>query len=290
MRTRDFFYAPSGALRAPWRIGLFLAIALAAYTALAIVLAALWPGLITAAAVDLAALYGFGLIGVGAVLFAHLVCLRWVDRLSWSHVAMARAAADPRTLGHGFLVGGLALAAPAGVLLLIGWLEIRPVAEGSWTAFAAMSLIALAPAALFEELLLRGYPFAVLRESWGWKPALLLTSAVFGVWHGWNPSATPLAIAMVTLAGVFLGAVLLATGSLYAAWTAHLAWNWVLVGVLHTEVSGIEIPVPDYRMTDVGPAWATGGSWGPEGGLFAGLGMIAATGYLLSRWRRREQP
>jgi hypothetical protein len=51
-------------------------------------------------------------------------------------------------------------------------------------------------------------------------------------------------------------------------------------------VSGIGLAAPNYRVVDAGPDWATGGAWGPEGGLFAGLGMAVA---LLFLYRRRER-
>src|SRR5205085_10430111 len=87
----------------------------------------------------------------------------------------------------------------------------------------------------------------------------------------------------VVLAGFFLGAVLLATGSLWAAIAAHLAWNWTLGAAVHAAVSGLPFAMPDYRAVDAGPDWLTGGAWGPEGGLAAGIGMISALALL--RWR-----
>ncbi|HVT40817.1 MAG TPA: hypothetical protein VHE78_17390, partial [Gemmatimonadaceae bacterium] len=87
---------------------------------------------------------------------------------------------------------------------------------------------------------------------------------------------------------LFLASVRLATGSLYAAFVAHLAWNFVQGAVLHAPVSGLALPAPGYRAVDAGPAWLTGGAWGPEGGLAAAAGMLGATFLLL--WRRRNAP
>jgi hypothetical protein len=144
----------------------------------------------------------------------------------------------------------------------------------------------MAPAALFEEVAVRGYPFQVLREAAGPAAALVLTSVVFGLLHLSNPGVSAGAIAIVALAGVFLGAVLLATGSLWAAWAAHLGWNWTLGAVLHAAVSGLPFATPVYRVVDAGPDWLTGGAWGPEGGAGAALGMLGALG-LLAAGRRR---
>ena len=117
-----------------------------------------------------------------------------------------------------------------------------------------------------------------------------MSCVVFGLVHLQNAGETLSSISVVVLAGVFLGAVLVATQSLWAAFAAHLAWNWVLAGVLHSAVSGIPFTTPGYRVVDAGPDWATGGVWGPEGGLPAALGLVSGTLYLYVRRRRREEP
>jgi len=76
------------------------------------------------------------------------------------------------------------------------------------------------------------------------------------------------------------------TGSLYAATAAHLAWNWIMAAVLHVPVSGLAFETPDYRLVDAGPDWVTGGSWGPEAGAGAMLGLSAALAYLYLYVRR----
>jgi hypothetical protein len=106
--------------------------------------------------------------------------------------------------------------------------------------------------------------------------------------HLQNAGANFQSVALVTLAGVFLAMVRIATDSLYAAWMAHFAWNWVMAAIFHARVSGFAFDAPGYRYVDAGPDWATGGIWGPEGGIFAGLGMLAGTGLLLLRLRRRS--
>ena len=75
--------------------------------------------------------------------------------------------------------------------------------------------------------------------------------------------------------------------SLYAAWAAHVAWNWVMAVPLHAPVSGLRFEAPDYRTVDAGPDWITGGAWGPEGGMGAAAGMLAALTLLIVRVRPR---
>jgi hypothetical protein len=163
------------------------------------------------------------------------------------------------------------------------------------TAF--MLAMLFLPAALAEELLFRGYPFAVLRSVAGSAFAIIATSVLFALVHVGNKtmmsdtSALSQGILSVFLAGIFLGAIVVVTGSVYAAWAAHFAWNFVLGGIMHSPVSGISVPVADYRVVDGGPDWATGGGWGPEGGAGAALGMIAAMAilFMIARRTRRTE-
>jgi hypothetical protein len=143
----------------------------------------------------------------------------------------------------------------------------------------------LVPAAFAEELAMRGYLLTTLIEGVGKPFAVAITSVLFAILHLLNPDPTFLSTGMVALAGLFLAAIRLTTGSLWAASVAHLAWNLVQAVLLHAPLSGLPLPTPGYRLVDHGPAWLTGGTWGPEGGLAAAAGMLVAT-FLLVRFAR----
>jgi membrane protease YdiL (CAAX protease family) len=224
---------------------------------------------------------------LAALAGGHAITLRWIDRRPGHDVWLDRAAARPQRLAEGFLLGVLAIGLPSGALVAAGWLALEPHAPGSWTDAAVRVSGLLLVAALVEELVFRGYVLAVLREKLGWGPALAVTSVAFGYAHISNPGASTQALLMVMLAGLFLGAIVAVTRSLYAAWAAHFGWNWTMAVAMHIPVSGLETETPDYRTVDAGPDWVTGGAWGPEGGVGAALGMIAGLAYLMAR-RRRE--
>jgi membrane protease YdiL (CAAX protease family) len=213
--------------------------------------------------------------------------LRRVDKLPWSTVGLDRAAASPPVMIKGAAVGGLTIGVASLLLLGTHMLRIDSTLPGSWWGEAWHSTIVLLPAAFFEELFIRGYVFAVLRRTAGWKLALIVTSVVFGLLHAGNPGADAESILAVTVAGFFLGAIFLATRSLYAAGAAHFAWNWVMSGALHIAVSGVPSRDPDYRVVETGPDWLTGGPWGPEGGLAAVAAMFMVLFYLYGRYLRR---
>jgi membrane protease YdiL (CAAX protease family) len=211
-----------------------------------------------------------------AVVFATRYATTRLDGTGWNAVGLGQAAWRPRLILLGLGAGALAIALPTALLLVLGDLSFTPAPTGDVSRALLFSFTMLGPAALTEELLMRGYPFAVLSGEWGWPVATAVTSVVFGALHLGNPGVTPLAIANVVAAGVFLAGVRVVTGSLAAAWAAHFAWNWTMSAGFHASVSGLPFGTPGYRLTDTGPDWLSGGAWGPEGGVGAAVGMMGA--------------
>ena len=283
MTLRDLVYTPAGAVRAGWRALLFCGLVAAFYSvAVQLVIRAPRPRVYA-----LFQLEQYIVILIGLWL-AHYIMLRWVDQATWSYVGLGRGNLTPRVLVIGFALGALCILVPSGTLLVARDLTITTGLRGShsWLGLAVAGAVFFLPQSLGEEMLTRGYLFSALRDSFGWVGALAATSLGFGLLHYANPGANVQSVSVVVFAGVFLGAILLATESLYAAWMAHFAWNWSMAELLHAAVSGAHFPYSSYRMDDVGPAWLTGGSWGPEGGAAAVAGMLAGIAVLIA-WRRR---
>jgi membrane protease YdiL (CAAX protease family) len=225
-----------------------------------------------------------------AVILATAIMLRSIDVRPWGDVGMDRRAARPRALLEGWLLGGLAIGLACAALLAPGWLRIVPGPDGSSlsTGFSLTAFLIIA--ALGEELISRGYLLTTLSDGLGERTAVGVTSLLFGAAHLRNAGVTAQSFCIVTLAGVFLGAIRITFRSVYASTAAHVAWNWMLAVAFHASVSGIRFDAPDYRTVDQGPAWLTGGQWGPEGGLAAALGMLLVLAYLYrTRLRRREE-
>ncbi len=231
------------------------------------------------------------LIGVAAACY---VALRFVDDVPWSVMALGEGAWQWRRVASGALVGTAAIGGTAAILWGIGALRFETVQTGGldgaalvedgWGGTALRLLLLLGPAALWEELVFRGYLYAVADEAAGRWVARLSSSVAFGAVHLMNPGANVRTTLVVMLAGLCLCLVRERTDSLPAAWSAHLAWNWVMAAVLHVPVSGLPFATPGYRATLSGSDWMTGGSWGPEGGLVA---MLVLGGSLAVGLRRR---
>ncbi len=284
MNAQQIFRTDAGALRAPWRLVVF-----ALVSTVALIVVDVFVGPVIAfifSSIGLVGVTNEEWVSVIALLLSTGICIRYVDGRPWRDVWLDRSAARPRLLGAGFAIGALAIAIPTLLLIAVGWLRNDGGTTGSWLGAAVRVTVLLLPAAFFEELFTRGYALSVLVEVWGWGWAVAATSVVFGLMHLANPGARAEAVALVTLAGFFLAAVLWKTRSLYAAWMAHFAWNWTMAVLFHTAVSGLPMERPDYGYVDAGPDWATGGQWGPEGGVPAALGMVAGMTLLFANRRR----
>ena len=287
------------ALRVPWRL---LSFGVAWVLAQGIAESVLGPvfGLLSRRVGETVPMYPFTmLIGVAA---ACSVALRLADDVPWSVIALGEGGAletviagDGKRMAHGALLGTTAILVTAAVLWAVGALrmEATPTAsldgamfvQDSWGGTALRLLLLLGPAALWEELVFRGYLYAVAEEAAGRWVARLSSSVAFGAVHLMNPGANVRTTVVVMLAGLCLCLVRERTESLPAAWTAHLAWNWVMAAVLHVPVSGLPFATPGYRAALSGSDWISGGAWGPEGGLVA---MLVLGGSLAVGLRRRS--
>lgn len=277
MTAREIFYAPSGTLRAWWRVGGFILVYLAAnYVFVGVARSLPLP-----MEMRRSMMTGW-LVVLAAALFANVVMLRMVDGRSWSSIGLGADQARPRVMALGLAMGGLGILVPSGLLLAAHWLAPGPASDPVSTVagFTLRAAFLFLPQSLAEELISRGYGFAAIREGAGPVAAIAITSLIFGAQHWLNPGADLWSVGIVVIAGVWLGAIVVLTRSVYAAWMAHFAWNFAIVGILHAKVSGMAFPTPAYTVVDAGPSWATGGSWGPEGSALAALSVIASVGLL----------
>lgn len=283
-----WLYAQPGRLRAVWRLAAFGLALLVLQPITESIVAPLF-GVLSRTIGEPVPAYPW--ITLVSVLASLTLTLRVIDEAPWRAVGLGRSGWRPRVLAVGFLMGTTTIVGTMLLLWATGSAHIEPFAlpfEGAgsttnaWMATALRITLLLAPAALWEELVFRGYLWTVAEDAGGVRVARWATAVAFGAVHFLNPGAGVLSTVLVTLAGFCLGAVRERTGSLAAAWLAHLAWNWIMAVVLHVPVSGTAFATPAYRTVVSGPAWWTGGSWGPEGGaaalLVLGSALLLSTG------------
>jgi membrane protease YdiL (CAAX protease family) len=213
--------------------------------------------------------------------------LRALDGRPGVGIGFAPDRAAPGGASKGLALGvGVALLAVALIALLGGlrWSE-EPGSASGWLRTGAHALWLLAIPAAAEEALVRGYPLRAVAEAKGPAWALAFTSVGFAALHLLNPGIDVISVVNLTAAGLLLGAVALRTGSLWWATGVHLGWTWALAFLADVPVSGLETvdaPLIGARLS--GPPWLSGGDFGPEGSILAGIVMLGAAAWV---WRTR---
>lgn len=222
---------------------------------------------------------------LGAAFVAGAILLLKLDGRTVGALGLAWTPAVPKEVGLGFGIGLGSIGLAALLMFATGGLRYTsaPGSLPQWLGSAAGALGVFAIPALAEEVLFRGYAFQVTTRVVGPVAGTLAGSVLFAAAHMANPSAAPLGLVNIFLAGVLLSVAYLRTRSLWFATAVHLGWNWGMAGPLDLPVSGLElVNAPLYDPVVGGAAWVTGGSFGPEGGL---VGTIAFAAALLLVWK-----
>lgn len=207
-----------------------------------------------------------------------------------------RAASELRIAPAGIALGGLAGAVLISIttlsLFALGSYEatVQRGPQGALWGVAGLIWVA----AFLEEVVYRGVLFRILEESWGTSAALWLQALVFGVLHLANLDANAGALALVatfasvTLLGAFWASLYVYTRNLWVVSAHHAAWNFAII-LSGAPLSGIE----DWRSAapvesvDHGPAWLTGGSFGPENSMLS-IAIVGVSLFVLMRLARKR--
>ncbi|NOT09473.1 MAG: CPBP family intramembrane metalloprotease [Gemmatimonadales bacterium] len=205
-------------------------------------------------------------------------------RFGAADLRLTPAPAGVRGFWRGLAIGGLLAGLAMVIAVPLGHAAWRDDGGtlSAWLGSVGVTAALLFPAALAEELMFRGVPLVALSRAFGRLPAMLALSLLFGLGHLFNPGITLLAVLNIALAGLWLGAAFFSAGGLWTATGAHLGWNLALAA-LAAPVSGWPFPMPALDYGPGGPAWLTGGEFGPEGGVIASLCLIGGLYYLSRR-------
>jgi membrane protease YdiL (CAAX protease family) len=226
-------------------------------------------------------------VTAAAALAAGAILIRGVDGRSPAALGIAVSTRTPQEFGIGVLIGAAGLVAAAAALLLSGTLSYgaQDGTAGGWISVVAVQAALFTVAALAEEALFRGYAFQVLARVGGPVAATVVSSILFALAHGANPSIGIFALINIFLAGILLAIAYLRTFSLWFATAVHMGWNWTMATLFDLPVSGLHMfDTPLYQPAVGGPAWWSGSAFGPEGGLVGTIGFAIAL-ILVLRWR-----
>ena len=137
-----------------------------------------------------------------------------------------------------------------------------------------------------EELLCRGYQLQTIASGLNLFWGVLLSSAIFGVLHIFNPGANWASTLGIFVAGLFFAFAYVRTRQLWLPIGMHLGWNFFEGVVFGFPVSGLDI-YPLIRIEVHGPVLWTGGAFGPEAGLIILPGLILGVALIFFYTRNR---
>jgi membrane protease YdiL (CAAX protease family) len=222
-----------------------------------------------------------------AVLVESWLFLRAFDRRGFRTLGLWFYPGWLKELARGAGIGAALIGLVAGILLALRAVRYPGLAGAPDDLLPGLAAAAgvLLLAATCEELVFRGYGFQRLVDAFGPLGAVVVFSSLFGVVHLLNPNATILSTASTALSGVLLAVAYLKTRALWLPIGLHWAWNFFMGPVLSLPVSGIAFEPTLLRVQLSGPAWLTGGAYGPEGGVVALVVIIPAIIWL-ARTRR----
>lgn len=212
-----------------------------------------------------------------AIVFAALLAATLVVE----YCCAQQTAADvgfPSNGAVGGIFGGLLLGAIlfSTVIAILTLTHCYSATFQSWNALLPAAAFFLV-GALVEELLFRGVLFRLIEKMTGTWIALALSALLFGATHIANPHATIFSSLAIALeAGVLLAFAYVLTGSLWFAIGIHWGWNLFEGPIFGTQVSGGDFTATVMHAKMNGPAWLTGGSFGPEAGVVALIVCLAA--------------
>lgn len=211
-------------------------------------------------------------------LVAYLAGSRWIERRPPPELKAKGCLAE---FAIGLGLGCLLFSIVMGLLWALG--VYHPGPWGSLAPLASGALVGLC-AAVLEEIVVRGFIFRLLSLATGTWIALLVSAALFGALHAFNPGATWFSsIAIALEAGILLAAAFVVTGRLWLPIGLHMAWNFTEGSVFGMSVSGGKQTPSLIGGTLNGPVILTGGAFGPEASILAVVVCLALALLLLAR-------
>jgi uncharacterized protein len=157
-----------------------------------------------------------------------------------------------------------------------------------WNDLLSFMMVPFLEELIFRSALLGGLLVLLPNRAWA---AVLISAGVFGGLHLENSHATLLSAVGSVLGGTAYGIAFAATQRIWLPFGLHFAWNYVQGPVLGFALSGGK-PLRGtwVQQQSTGPAWFTGGEYGPEGGVVGLVGrVVVLLGLfaLFTLWRER---
>ncbi|RMH64259.1 MAG: CPBP family intramembrane metalloprotease [Calditrichaeota bacterium] len=223
-----------------------------------------------------------GLVSAVLTIWAYRVLFRFYEKRSVTELSTRGMF---KNLATGMVIGALLQSLTIAVIYLSGGYRIMDVHP---VYFLIPPLTMGLTSAIMEEILVRGIIFRILEEKMGSYIALGISALLFGFMHLANPNSSLwVAAGLVIQAGLLLGMAYIYSRSLWLPIAIHFAWNFTQSAIFGARVSGLEISRTLITSRISGPAWLTGGGFGPEGSVQATLFSLIVTSILFVLSKRQ---
>jgi len=243
---------------------IFLAIYLLCFMALAALLPAASPGELTWSLylpITAASIISIVLV----LVFTKLVFKRDQTPIGLNFRGQERLACSGACLGIFLITSG-------SLILFAGnWLDwSKPETQVSDILFLGGILLL---SAFSEELVFRGFILGRLLTKTNRFLALMVSSAIFALFHINNPEVSPLAVMNIFLGGLLLGITYTFNRNIWFGFMLHFSWNFAQGPVFGIPVSGLVLPSIISSHIQ-GPELITGGQFGLEASLVQGILLL----------------
>jgi membrane protease YdiL (CAAX protease family) len=212
---------------------------------------------------------------------------RYVDRRSWSGMALPAPWKRQGDLILGFGMGSAMILVVVGIEYSVGWLRFVGLKEGfGWEtilAVLAARFVHFIATAVCEEIAYRSYLLQNVAERFPLWIAVLTTGAIFALSHfpaiglGWTLLGFVVA---GIIASYFLGLMRLVTRAIWLGVGWHLGWDWI------QDSLGVVPGYSSLQTERTGPTLWVGSGASIESGVLI-IVVLAAGLAFLGGWARR---
>ena len=187
-----------------------------------------------------------------------------------------------KNLLKGFLIGAVQFSLVVVLLLVTGTGSLK---LGQVNLQSLIFVLAIIPFWILqggtEELVTRGWLFPAVSAKSNIFIGILISSALFGALHLFNPGVTILSIVNIILDGIFACFLMLKYDNMWVLAGMHGAWNFVQGNIYGIQVSGqgASTSILNYN-SQSSVDLLSGGAFGAEGSIFASIVLIGCIAYL----------
>ncbi|WP_456377918.1 CPBP family intramembrane glutamic endopeptidase [Lutibacter sp.] len=209
----------------------------------------------------------FNLLGTFFVLW---IFMKFVDKEKFINLGF-RIKNRLKDFFYGIVLSALIIVAGYFLLSFIGEIDFKEITINQREIILTTLIFAIV--SIVEEIIFRGYVLRNLMISFNRYIALIITSFLFSVVHGFNPNYDLMAFTNLFFAGIFLGISYIFTKNLWFPIGLHFSWNLTQT-FMGFNVSGRDAySIVNFKIPESNNI-LNGGDFGFEGSIFSFIAQI----------------